>query len=428
MKLAFVTARYGAEITQGPEHACRLLAEQMSLRHNVDVLTTCARSEGLWRNEYPEGVDRIRGVLIRRFNTGTEGHAGLSSAITARRLAGGPHSRADEDDWVGQQGPASPGLVEFLTRQHRTYDAIAFFSCRHATTIQCSSIAPGRTVLFPWLAVDPALRLGAVRRTLASASVIGLMSAAERPLLEAFGGRTASDEDVVGIGIEPPPQLAYPRIQQDDSSEEEEDGETEPDAATAADDAWAKPHLTGRGMPFRRRHRLDGQLAVYGGVTGPGRGCEEMLEYFDSYANAGGEAGLVLLGVRLMKLPAAPYLHLAGVLPPLDRMAAYEAADVTIAPRGDDLTSESALESFAAGTPVLASAANPAAVDHCRRSGGGLYYANRDEFAAALTMLIADDALRTKLGENGQRYVRQQFKWEATVGRLERLLTKVRPR
>ena len=70
MKLAFVSARYGAEITHGPEHACRLLAEQMSLRHDVDVLTTSARSEGLWRNEYPEGLDRIRGVLVRRFNTG----------------------------------------------------------------------------------------------------------------------------------------------------------------------------------------------------------------------------------------------------------------------------------------------------------------------------------------------------------------------
>ena len=426
MKLAFVSARYGAEITHGPEHACRLLAEQMSLRHDVDVLTTSARSEGLWRNEYPEGLDRIRGVLVRRFNTGTEGHAGLSSSITARRLAGGAHSRADEDDWVAQQGPASPGLVEFLARQHRSYDAIAFFSCRHATTIQGSAVAPDRTVLFPWLSVDPALRLAAVRRTLAAASTIGLMSAAERPLLEAFGGRTASDEDIVGIGIEPPPQFAYPRIQQE-QSHEGEDGETEPDAA-ATDDEWAKPHLTGRGMPFRRRHRLDGRLAVYAGVTGPGRGCEEMLEYFDSYTNAGGVGELVLLGVKLMKIPSSPSLRLAGVLAPRDRMAAYEAADVTIAPGGDDLTSESVLESFAAGTPVLASAANPAAVDHCRRSGGGLYYANREEFAEALAMLMADDALRTKLGENGQRYVRQQFKWEATVGRLERLLTKVRPR
>jgi len=425
MKLAFVTARYGAEITNGPEHACRLLAEQMSLRHDVDVLTTCARREGLWRNEYAEGMDRIRGVLVRRFNTSARGHAGLSASVTARRLAGGAHSRTDEDDWVSQQGPESPGLVDFLKRQHRSYDAVAYFSCRQATTIQGLAVAAERSVLFPWLEVDPSLRLTTVRRTMTSASVIGLMSSAERPLLEAYAGLTAGEDDVVGIGIQAPPQLAYPRMQVDDPPDEEE---TEDDAAPTISDEWDKPHLTGRGMAFRRRHRLDGRLAVYAGVTGPGHGCAELLEYFDAYAGGGGEGSLVLLGVRLMKVPQAPYLRLAGVLPARDRMAAYEAGDVTLAPDGEDVTAESVLESFAAGTPVLASAANAAAVDHCRKSGGGLFYRNREEFAAALTRLMQDENLRTKLGENGRRYVRLHHKWEAVVGRMERLLTRVRVR
>lgn len=425
MKLAFVTARYGAEIAHGPEHACRLLAEQMSLRHDVDVLTTCARQDGLWRNEYPEGTDRIRGVLIRRFNTSAQGHAGLSAPLTARRLAGGAHARKDEEDWVAQQGPESPGLIEFLKRQHRTYDAVAYFSCRQATTIQGMAAAPERSVLFPWLEMDPALRLQAVRRTMTAASVIGLMSSAERPLLEAYAGLNASEDDVVGIGIQPPPQLSYPRIQVEELPDAEE---ADDEAPPATEDEWDKPHLTGRGMPFRRRHRLDGKLAVYAGVTGPGHGCEELLEYFDTYATGGGEGSLVLLGVKLMKVPLAPYIRLAGVLPARDRMAAYEAGDVTLAPESADVTAESVLESFAAGTPVLASAANAAAVDHCRKSGGGLYYANCDEFAALLTRLMNDDALRAKLGENGRRYVRQHHKWEAVVGRMERLLTRVRPR
>ncbi len=427
MKLAFVTARYGAEITSGPEHACRLLAEQMSLRHDVDVLTTCARQDGLWRNEYAEGMDRMRGVLVRRFNTSTRGHAGLSAAVTARRLAGGAHTRKDEEDWVAQQGPESPGLVDYLTRQHRAYDAVAFFSCRQATTIQGLAVAKERSVLFPWLEVDPALRLNAVRRTLASASVIGLMSSAERPLLQAYAGLSASDEDVVGIGIQPPPQLTYPRLQLDEPMEDEE-AEDDQTASPPGGDEWDRPHLTGRGMAFRRRHRLDGKLGIYAGVTAPGHGCEELLEYFDAYATGGGEGSLVLLGVRLMRVPPAPYLRLAGVLPLRDRMAAYEAADVAFAPDGEDVTSESVLESFAAGTPVLAPATNAAAVDHCRKSGGGLFYANREEFVAALTRLLQDDALRTKLGENGRRYVRQYHKWDAVVGRMERLLTRVRVR
>ena len=46
---------------------CRLLAEQVSARHDVDVLTTCARDPRTWKNDTPKGADRVRGVLVRRF-------------------------------------------------------------------------------------------------------------------------------------------------------------------------------------------------------------------------------------------------------------------------------------------------------------------------------------------------------------------------
>ena len=67
VKFAFVTPRYGADISSGAEHACRLIAEHVSERHDVDVLTTCARDHRTWKNEYSEGSDRVRGVLVRRF-------------------------------------------------------------------------------------------------------------------------------------------------------------------------------------------------------------------------------------------------------------------------------------------------------------------------------------------------------------------------
>src|SRR6185503_20360686 len=118
MKFAFVTPRYGADISTGADHACRLLAEQVTARHDVDVLTTCAREAGVWKNDYVEGADRVRGALIRRFAVAQHGdRSGL--AALSRRLQVEPPARADELEWVRVQGPSSPGLVEYLKRQQR---------------------------------------------------------------------------------------------------------------------------------------------------------------------------------------------------------------------------------------------------------------------------------------------------------------------
>lgn len=420
MKLAFVTPRYGADISCGPEHACRLLAEQVCERHDVDVLTTCARDPLTWKNESTEGADRVRGVLVRRFAVNQAHDPDALDELTAR-LTAEPHSRADEQEWVRRLGPSSPGLVDFLKRHNRNYDAVVFFSLYHATTVQGVAAAPERAVLFPHLQIEPVLRFGLWSEVLGAVRAIGYTSAAERRLTRGFLRIFHGADEIVGVGVETPAQQTYPRHQQDpaDNLEEDEEG-------SAPDQPEAPEYLAGRGIPFRRRHRLYGSFALYGGRVEPDNGCEEMLSYFDSYASTDGDTALVLMGVKMMKVPDEPYIRMPGVLADRERMIAYEAAEVTLAPDPGDLLGLCVLESLAVGTPVLASARNEAAVEHCRRANAGLYYANRDEFVDGLKMLMTNSRLRERLGENGRQYVRQNHRWDAVLGRFERLIMRVR--
>jgi glycosyltransferase involved in cell wall biosynthesis len=421
MKFAFVTPRYGADIPGGSEHACRLLAEQLSLRHDVDVLTTCARDSMTWKNEYAEGADRIRGVLVRRFAVAhPHDHQGFIQY--SQKLLSLPRSRGDEINWSRRLGPQSTGLIDHLKRQHRSYDVLVFFSLMHATTVEGAMIAPERTILFPHLQLTPALRFALWTDLLNSVKAVALFSDAERQLLTRYVAARPRIDETVGIGIDPPPQLSYPRHQQDPA-----------DTIVAEDDALetAEPepsYLSGRGVTFRRQHRLYGSFAMYGGRVEPDNGCEEMLEYFNAYSERESPLSLVLMGVKMMKIPDQRHVVLGGVLPDRERMAAYEAADVTIAPAADDLLAQGALESLAVGTPVLTCARNETATGHCVKAGAGLFYANRQEFIETLDLLARNTRLREALGENGRNYVRQHYRWEHVLGRFERLVGRVRSR
>jgi glycosyltransferase involved in cell wall biosynthesis len=421
MKFAFITPRYGADIPGGPEHACRLLAEQVSLRHEVDVLTTCTRDPLTWKNEYAEGADRIRGVLVRRFAV-NHLHDRPAFNQYSERLFSLPRSRADEVSWSRRLGPQSNGLIEHLKRQHRTYDVLVFFSLMHATTVDGIGIAPERSIVFPYLQLKPALRFALWTDILNSTRAVALFSDAEKRLLVQYVASRPRIEETVGIGIDPPPQLSYPRHQQDPADALA--AEDEP-----ADTEESEPgYLSARGVTFRRQHRLYGNFAMYGGRVEPDNGCEEMLEYFNTYAEGESPLTLVLMGVKMMKVPDQRHVLLGGVLPDRERMAAYEAADVTIAPAAEDLLAQGALESLAVGTPVLTSARNETAAGHCVKANAGLSYANREEFVETLSLLARNTRLREALGENGRNYVRQHYRWEHVLGRFERLVGRVRSR
>jgi glycosyltransferase involved in cell wall biosynthesis len=173
---------------------------------------------------------------------------------------------------------------------------------------------------------------------------------------------------------------------------------------------------------FRRRHRLHSDFALYGGRIDPGKGCEELIEYFSSYVLGGGDATLVLMGVKLMKLPDEPFIRFAGLLSERERLQALEAATVVAVPSPYESLSLLALEAFAVGSPILANARSDVLVEHCVRSNAGLYYADRDEFVEALKLLMADARLRTAMGRNGREYVARNYRWDVILSKYDRMI------
>lgn len=415
MKLAFIVQRYGAEILGGSEYHCRLVAEHLAKRHEVEVLTTCAKEYTTWDNVYSEGSDRICGVTVRRF-ANAQSRDLKSFNEYSDWIFSNPHTTQDEERWLQQQGPWCPGLINYLEQRHKSYDALIFFTYLYAPTVLGLRIDPKRSILVPTAHDEPAIRLGIYEPVFSLPSAIAYNTGVERGFLRQRFSISAQTEEVVGCGVDLPPHLdetqseLLPNGAMEDNSENEN---------------LTKSSRQPPGALFRRRHRLHGPFALYGGRIDPGKGCEELIEYFGTYASQHGDATLALMGVKLMPIPEESFVRFAGMLSEHERLEALEAATVVVVPSPYESLSLLALEAFAVGTPVIANARSDVLTDHCQRSNAGLYYADREEFVECLQLLVGDPKLRDAMGQNGRRYVKDNYGWKTIITKYERLLNAV---
>ena len=419
MRIGFVVQRYGAEILGGSEYHCRLVAERLAARHDVEVLTTCARDYITWKNEYPEGTDRIRGVTVRRF---ANAHTRDITAFNefSDWIFNNPHTRGDEMKWLEMQGPWCPALLEYLNRHHRSFDALIFFTYLYAPTVLGLEVDPTRSILVPTAHDEPAIRLDIYKEMFRLPAAVAYNTEVERNFLKSTFEIRAIAEETVGCGVD------LMLGESESNVTPGGPGATDDDDTGEAVDVIAQ--IRARGVPFRRRHRLYGDFLLYGGRIDAGKGCEELLEYFTSYKEQDGDATLVLMGVKLMQLPEVPWVKFAGLLSERERLQALEAATVVVVPSPFESLSLLALEAMAVGTPVLCNGRSEVLVEHCVKSNAGLYYQNRDEFVECTKLLLTDERLRRAMGRNGKDYVKRNYRWDVILAKYDRLITAAKTR
>lgn len=387
MRIAFIVQRYGPEVAGGAELHCRWVAEHLAERHEVEVLTTTAADYLTWENVYPPGAGKVNGLTVRRFPVTRRRRPERFDAL-ASKVCFSDHTDEEERLWMEEHGPCAPELLEFLRARERDYDALVFFSYRYWTSYHGLQVAPGKSLLVPTAEHDPVIYLRLFAPYFHLPAAIVYNSPEERELVQRVSGNEAVPGDVVGTGIERPAAIPGGEV------------------------------ARGLGLP--------GDYVLYVGRIEREKGCAVLLEHFERYQRETGAAlPLALLGRSAMEVPESAHVRLLGVLPEAEKLAVLAGARVLLMPSRYESLSMVVLEAWMMGRPVLVNGDCEVLRGQVLRSGGGLYYQEYDEFAAALDLLLSKPALAETLGRQGRAYFESHYAWDVIMAKYERLLARV---
>ncbi len=375
-RLAFVIQRYGRDVNGGAEELCRQVAERLCGRFEIEVLTSCARDYLTWENHYRPGRETLEGVTVRRFPTARTRRV-RSFGRLSNRLYRSDHTFAQEADWMERQGPDVPDLYRHIESHRDGFDLFVFFTYLYPPTFFGLPLVAEKSLLVPCAHDEPPLRLGMFRALFHLPRGLIFNTEGERKFVHQRFRNSHLPWIVAGAGVVVP---ALP--------------DSKGDAA---------------------------EYLLYLGRVDVEKGCGELFDYFEKYkARHPSSLALLLAGEPKMRIPRRSDIVPLGFVSEASKASLLAGAMALVMPSRHESLSLAALESWAAGTPVLAHGGSAVLADHVEHSGGGWLYSGYRDFSRALDLVLTDGPARSRLGRAGRNYVARNYSWERVLETYEK--------
>jgi len=388
--LAFVIPWYGEDIPGGAEAACRSLVKTLSRAGlPVEVLTTCVREfRSDWsENHHPEGQSSESGVKVRRFRVRPRDTAAFDR-VNYKLMQGQAVSSEEEQIFVAEM-INSPGLYEYIDG-HRNQYVFLFIPYMFGTTYWGSQVCPERSLLIPCLHDESYARMEVFRRMVERVKGLIFLSPEEQNLAQRLYHLGLAKTRVIGVPL---------------------------------DCSWQADR-----QRFVDKYGVQDFL-LYAGRTDKGKNADLLIEYFCRYA---GETDpnrtLVFIGGGEVQVPDSQRSRIVqlGFLPQQDKYDCYAAALALCVPSVTESFSIVMMESWLAGRPVIVNRACAVTTDYCRRSNGGLYFSDYEEFREIVKELARNPATAGILGQQGRRFVCENYSPERVVDQYLRALKELK--
>lgn len=385
-KIAIVVQRYGLEVNGGSEYSSRLIAEKLSKNYDVDVLTTKAIDYMTWEDHYDYDNEMINGVNVLRFSVERPRNVQQFNKLSEQLFPNNNRTYNEELNWIEQQGPYCLQIIQYIKLNSEKYHKFIFFTYAYYPTFIGLQIVPEKSIFVPTAHDETQIYFTPYKKLFHLPRHIIYLTEEEKVFVNKKFKNEYVQSSVAGIGVEVPEQYI---------NEKE----------------------------FRDKYKVSDKFLLYIGRIDESKGCKEMFNYFlENQQNYRGNVKLLLIGKPMMEIPKHNNIIELGFVSEKDKFGAILASEALIMPSKFESLSMVVLESLYMKRPVIVNEECEVLKGHCYRSNAGLYFKNSLEFFETTSLILNNEALKQKLGENGAKYVKEYFDWTSIMKKFDKAI------
>lgn len=385
-KIGFVIPWYGENIPGGAETALRGICTHLyEAGMKIEILTTCVEQFASdWNVDfYPEGVEVIHGIPVRRFKVRKRDTAAFDR-VNLKLMQQIAPSLQEERIFM-EEMVNSLELYSYISENRAEYEWFVHIPYMFGTTYYGILACPEKAVVIPCFHDESYAYMSIFKQLFPQVKGMLFHSLMESRLANRIYDLAKVKQLVLGDGI---------------------------------DTNW-----TGEPAAFRKKFGINEPYILYAGRKDTGKQVDVLLEYFCEYKNNNTNTlKLVLIGGGNIHIPdgIVADVYDLGFVDIQDKYNAYAAAELLCQPSLMESFSIVIMESWLAERPVIVNKECAVTDNFVKETGGGYSFENYSSFESAVNDIIKNPEMARKMGRSGRRYVLDNFNWDVIVERLKR--------
>lgn len=403
-KICFIILRYGDEVDGGAEKHCRMLAERLVGRYEVDILTTKFIDYNTFVPFYKNEIDYLNGVRILRFDSiifdSQKTDHLRKKALRFQKIRRNifrlkslkfmaelfpywKHMEEADINYFKSHGAYSPAMLSYINSHHQDYKAIIGITYSQPNTFFGSLVAPEKSILIPTLHEEREAFRPILTQLFTKVKHIAFNTAEERKLAFNIFGSHVANNSIVAVGVEVAPPLNKEDL-------------------------------------YRKFHLPENYLLYFGRVCNTK--VRTLIPWFLRYKEKHpSDLKLVLTGRIFMDKTEHPDIIYTDFVTEEEKTALIENAKAVINPSQYESLSLLLLETMVLGKPILVNGKSEVMKEHCIRSNyAAQYYSSESDFQRKLYQILQGDV--SLIRSMSIFYVENNYSWPLILNKLTQII------
>tara|TARA_B100000809_G_scaffold43630_1_gene37859 strand:+ start:27887 stop:29125 length:1239 start_codon:yes stop_codon:yes gene_type:complete len=400
-KIGIIVQRYGLEVNGGAEYHAKVLADKLSKNHSIDIITTCALDSNSWDNHYKISDNLINGINILRFPSEIKNQKTFRKA--RRKILGSTKPQQflkktgllnvinkttnlftleekDSENWLKEQGPNCPELVNYIEEEQEKYDCFIFFTYLYYPTARGMKNVGHKSIFIPTAHDEELLYSGAYNNLFSIPKYIIYNTKSEQKLVETSFPNCTKNSAIAGVGI---------------------------DKTTVPSKHDSKLHY-------------DSDYLLYIGRVDGGKGCLELIEYFNN-ADEFSSLKLVFVGKKSIEFTQTEDIIFTGFVDETTKQHLLNNCKALIIPSKYESLSLVTLEAMMQKKIVIANGQCEVLQNHILDSEAGFSYTDQKSYKKTINSLLnLSQNEEESMGENGHKYVVKNYAWDRILDKFDK--------